>query len=358
MNSHGTQVQWKGRSDRFHRIVARLRREEYATPQQLADALGVCGKTIQRDLRYMRDTMRTPVAYDMRKKGWCLTDRSVAVPLAFVAERDLQAIMVLGQAISQYEGTPLGDSMHQAFEQLLSLLVSGNTEDEARVRRFAKRISFVGAPPPPMDNAIWKAIVVALQSDQQLELVYRKGGSGAPTARKFDPYGLIVRNRDWYLHGYCHLKKFPLTFFLPYIAKARAIEGEYYEVPADFDLHAYTRDGYMGMRAAGEPIRKVVLRFSPECAAAARSAPFARNQHEVVERSGHLRVTFKTDAFFQLWREIMRWGSCVEVLAPADLRRHIVMTARKLIALYRRRAKSAGAKRGGNSSRDEYRRRK
>ena len=338
MNSQATQVQWQGRTDRFQRIMARLRREEFATPGDLADALGVCGKTVQRDMRYMRDTMRTPVAYDPHRKGWKLTDRNaVGLPLSFVAKKERLAIMVLGQVVSQYDGTPLGETMQPAFEQMLSLLFSGNAEEEEKVRQFAKRVSFVSAPPPPMNAPIWKAIVSALQTNQRLELVYRKGGSGAPTERKFDPYGLIVRNRDWFLHGYCHLRKHTLNLFLPYIASARLIDDDWFNLPQDFDLHAYTRGGFMGLRAAGKRIRKVELRFSPECAAAARSAPFARDQQEVVERSGHLCVTFKTDAFFQLWREVLRWGSDVEVLSPADLRRDVIEIAREIVAIYQRR---------------------
>ena len=46
MNAGMTKVQWQGRSDRFRRIIAWLRREASASPKQLARQLSVCAKTV------------------------------------------------------------------------------------------------------------------------------------------------------------------------------------------------------------------------------------------------------------------------------------------------------------------------
>ena len=203
------------------------------------------------------------------------------------------------------------------------------------MRAFARRVCFVSAPPPKADLETWGAILKALQTDQRLEIQYRKGGSGEPSVRKFDPYGLIVRNRAWFLYGYCHQHQTTLTLFVPYICGVRLLE-DYFDLPANFDLGEYTRKGFMGLQG-GASTRKVVLRFAPDAADAVLTAPFVADQKTTREPSGHLRVVFETNALFQVQREVLRWGSAVEVLSPKALREDISETARDMAGMYRRR---------------------
>jgi predicted DNA-binding transcriptional regulator YafY len=331
-----TGILWAGRQRRVQKIIARLRRDGYASPRELATDLETCAKTIQRDLEFMRDEQHCPVEYDPHEKAWHLTDKSFNVPLAFVSKQNLQAILVLGELISQYAGTPLGDTMQQAFEQVMQQLFADNKEDVDKVRAFAGRVRFVSAPPARIDVDVWQAIIRALQMDLRLEIAYATGGSGKPALRRFYPYGLIVRNRDWFLYGYCHKHEKPLTLFVPYIKQAKVQEDDYFELPPAFDLHEYTRKGFMGLQGEHHPTRTVILRFESDVAGAAETAPFARDQKTVIEPSGHLRVTFRTNALFQLGREVLRWGEAVTVVEPAQLRNEIVRTARGILGNYRR----------------------
>ncbi len=120
-----------------------------------------------------------------------------------------------------------------------------------------------------------------------------------------------------------------LTFAL---ADLRAGEGEKTKTDGK---KPYTRAGLMGLQAGTEPSRKVVLRFRPDSAGAAESAPFMSDQKIEREASGHLRVTFKTNALFQLRRELMRWAAEVEVLEPAELRNEIKASVKEMFALYK-----------------------
>jgi predicted DNA-binding transcriptional regulator YafY len=326
--------QLPGRSRRMQELVARLRHGDYPSPPLLAEWLGTCAKTIQRDLMDMRDKLGWPVQYDRARKGWHLTEKGFYLPLAFASKEDLQAIMVLGELVSQYGDTPLGESMQSAFTRLLDL-IKGEESDLERVRAFARRVCFVGAPAKRFSHEIWKEIITALQTDERLEIEYRKGGSGQPTWRKFDPYGLIIRNREWFIHGYCHTRKCPLTLFVPYITQTRLLSEDYFDLPPGFDLSAYTSAGLMGLQAGSEPTRTVVLRFSPDAAGAAESAPFMADQKIESESSGHLRVSFKTNALFQLRRELMRWAADVEVLEPEELRNGVKDAVEAMRELYK-----------------------
>ena len=326
-------LEWRERTERFGKLLARLRQDDYPSPNQLGEWLGKCSKTIQRDLLYMRDTMHCPIDYDSSQKGWHLTNKAYFLPLAFSSKEDLQAIMVLGELVAQYATTPLGKSMQQAFVRLLELF-NGNESDVSKVRAFTRRVCFAGAPASRAMPKVWKTILIALQTDQRLEIEYRTGGHEKLSWRKFDPYGLIVRNRDWFLHGYCHKRKMNRNLFIPYIAEIRLLEGDFFEMPESFDLAKHVRQGFMGLQGNDSPRRKIVLRFEPEAAGAAESAPFTPDQKIKREPSGHLLVTFTTNALFQVRRELAGWGADVEVLEPAELRQEMRDCAKRVLAKY------------------------
>ncbi len=320
------------REDRFQKLLAWLRQGEQSS-KKLAARCRKHAKTIQRDLMDMRDKKKWPVAFDKKRKTWHLTKEGFYVPLEFASNDDLQAVLVLGELVSHFGGTPLGASMKRGFDRILSFF-KNDAKHVEKIQEFAKRVCFAGAPSPKIDLEIWKAIVVALQTNQCLRIEYRKGGSGSTTGREFDPYGLVVRNRDWFLQGYCHLKKVTLTLFVPYISHARVMDDVFFDLPADFDLSASVERGFMGLEGGKEPLKRVVLRFSPEAAGAAESAPFMVDQVMKREPTGHLQVSFQTNVLFLVQRELMRWGADVEVLEPAEMRTGIRESAEELVELY------------------------
>ena len=99
-----------GHRERVFVLDARISRGDYPSYAVLARHCGVSEKTIQRNLEYMRDIMYAPLEYDSTEKGWHYTDKTFSLPAQFGSKHDLQALLVLGEVISQYASTPLGES--------------------------------------------------------------------------------------------------------------------------------------------------------------------------------------------------------------------------------------------------------
>jgi predicted DNA-binding transcriptional regulator YafY len=315
---------------RIFAIDMRIRKGNYPSQNTLAKLCGVSPKTLQRDLRYLQFSLNAPLEYDSSRKGWCYSDKAFFLPAQFASAHELQALLVLGETLSQYAGTPLGESMQEAFEMIMHLVES---EDAPKIKRFTGKIHFASLPAAPIASEVWKALMAALQHEQRLEIEYRKGGSETPVKRRFDAYGLIVRNRDWYLYGYCHLRKHALTLAVPFISSAKLMD-EYFDQPKDFDLKRYAQEGFHGLQSDGQPARQVVLRFSPKLAELMTLRPLAHSQKTEAEPSGHLRVSFETSALFQVEREVLMWGDDVEVLAPPELRDRMRDMTGRLHKLY------------------------
>jgi len=311
-------------------IDGRIRKGDYPSQSALAKLCGVSQKTIQRDLQYLQFSIGAPLMYDSSEKGWHYEDKGFFLPAQFASKHELQALLVLGETLSQYEGTPLGESMQEAFEMVMSLVKS---EDAPKLKRLSRKIHFASLPAAPIGADVWKAVLAALQHEQRLELEYRKGGRAPDVRRQFDIYGLIVRNRDWFLYGYCHLRKHCLTLALPFVTRALLMD-EYFEIPDGFSLDAYVRSGFQGLQADGIPAKKITLRFTPEFAGVLASRPLTSDQTIQHEADGHVRVTFNASALFQVEREVLNWGEAVEVLEPPELRERLRVITTNLASRY------------------------
>jgi proteasome accessory factor B len=264
----------------------------------------------------MKFNMSCPLEYDAHRKGWHYTDAGFFLPLVFASGTEFQAIKVIGELVAQYDGTPLGDMMEKALERVLSLF---KDSDAHAVRQLTERICFAGLPTIPIDPDVWAAVLTALQRDQRLKLQYRKGGNDPAVERLYDPFGLIVRGRDWFLHGFCHLHGKRSNLYLPYVKAAMAVD-EYFDLPKDFSLREYTKAGFHGLQSNEREMHKVVLRFIPEMASVMEMHRFAHDQTVKRDSRGHAVVTFRASALFQVEREVLSWGGKVEVIGPPALR--------------------------------------
>jgi predicted DNA-binding transcriptional regulator YafY len=227
-------------------------------------------------------------------------------------------------------GGILTSQLKAVFDRLLGLF---DAEDSKRLRLLAEKFAFAQLPPSPVNKDVWGTILKALQEQERLEIVYKAGGRGSATTRRYDAYGLIVRDRDWYVIGHCHLEKGLRTLGLPFIQEAKPID-EFFDIPKAFNLKNYAKTGFHAMHSEKEPVQEVVLRFDPEVAGRVQARPFTADQKAEEEPSGHLTVRFKTSALFRVEREVLSWGTSVEVLSPKSLRNRIKQISEELAHKY------------------------
>jgi predicted DNA-binding transcriptional regulator YafY len=79
-----------------------------------------------------------------------------------------------------------------------------------------------------------KMLAAAAQGRQRVQIRYSPS-TGAESSRALDAYGLVFRNRFWYVLGYCHLRKELRTFRLDRIEHVAPLMS-LFKMPANFDL--------------------------------------------------------------------------------------------------------------------------
>ena len=214
---------------RLLEIDARLRDGKHPSHAQLGKELGVSARTIQRDMDYLRDTIGAPLEYDAKQKGWYYTEETFFLPSVLASAQDLQALLLIRQAIGQYEGTPYAEAAKRAFALIEKALPERERLSAEWIR---SKVAFTDFPPAEIKKEVWAAVLESLRTQRTLAMTYAKPGARAER-RKVDPYGLIVSEGDWYLYTQDHKTESRRTFLLARIRGAVATEGSF-EIPSDW----------------------------------------------------------------------------------------------------------------------------
>src|SRR5690606_13920321 len=80
--------------ERMVRIHHALQAEKYPNCSSLTQDLDVSGKTIQRDLDFMRDRLNLPITFSPAKRGFHYTEAVDQFPLVEVTESEVLAFFV------------------------------------------------------------------------------------------------------------------------------------------------------------------------------------------------------------------------------------------------------------------------
>jgi predicted DNA-binding transcriptional regulator YafY len=152
-----------------------------------------------------------------------------------------------------------------------------------------------------------------------VRLRYREGGR--VVQRTIDPLGLVLKGGAWYLVA--RRSAGMRVYRVSRVASLRPLEARF-ERPAGFDLRAFwvewSRDFERRLARVEVTVRvhEDVRRWLP-------GEPAIDEDGRAVLAFSHLG-----DAY----RELLRFGSQVEVLEPAELRERIARTGRDVAALY------------------------
>ena len=165
------------------------------------------------------------------------------------------------------------------------------------------------------------ALAAAVWSGCRVRLRYREGGR--VVRRTVDPLGLVLKGGAWYLVARRSVGM--RVYRVSRVVSVRALEEQFERSP-DFELRrfwdAWSRDFEQQLARV-----EVRLRVTDEIRRFLPGDPR-------VDGDGHTVVAFAQldDAY----RELLRFGSQLEVLEPDELRERIAATGRELTALYAR----------------------
>jgi predicted DNA-binding transcriptional regulator YafY len=108
---------------RFMAIDQALRANAWPNATRLSLDLEVSGRTILRDVAYMRDQLGAPIEFDPARNGYCYTDPTFRLPYFQMSEGELVSLYLAERVIQQLRGTPFEADLRRAIGKLNTMLV-------------------------------------------------------------------------------------------------------------------------------------------------------------------------------------------------------------------------------------------
>lgn len=223
---------------RVHRLISILvmiEKEDKIKAGLLAKALEVSTRTIYRDIEALSEAGFPLYATTGPEGGISFVEGyKLGLNREVLGKKDL-----LSNILTSIATIPNDAVSAQAIESGFIQLNLLDKTDEANSHSMSQRIlidndTWWGEAEDPFDI---KKLMDVLWQLRQIEISYIKSVDQG-SIRTVDPYGLVLKNTDWYLIAYCHKAKSVRTFRCDKIAEIRG-NGKVYELPKDFDLKLY-----------------------------------------------------------------------------------------------------------------------
>ena len=319
----------------FHRLrrILEMIREGTRTGsvpncRQFTRELGVSRRTLMRDLDFLRDDERAPIAYDESRKGFTLTDPTFILPPVQLTRREVFSFSIARKLLEGFEGTPLELDLRSVLAKIAEGLegtVSLNVES------LTDQFTVLSEDHARVDPEVWLRAGRAINQQERLRLHYQRF-DGVTRHYQVDGLHLAAYHGNWYLLALNPAVGRIETFAL---SRCRSLEGtgQHFARPADFDARSFFRDAF-GISQAEKPW-KVRLLFAREVATYLRERVWHPSQELRERRDGRLEIRLETSGRKELTRWILSWMPHVQVLAPPELRERLKQRMRLGLKLLR-----------------------
>ncbi len=309
------------RTERFYRIDQLLNEQGVVTLDTFLAELGVSRATFKRDMEYLRDRLHAPITWDRDAGGYCFASANPAAPkyelpgLWFNAS-EIHALLTMQHLLENLGPGLLAHHVQPLLARLGILLESADIPRAA----IEKRIRILRATARAYEPQHFSPVASAVLQRKQLRITYYSRDRDETLERNVSPQRLTHYRDNWYLDAWCHLRDGLRSFALDAIENVALLDAAAADIP-DTELDAVLGAGY-GI-FSGKEVKVAELRFTPERARWVSRESWHPNQEGRFDETGNylLKVPYSDDR--ELLMDILKHGSQVEVLAPADLRLRI-----------------------------------
>lgn len=313
-------------------ILTTLQARGRVTAPELAEACEVSVRTIYRDVDALAAS-GVPIYADRGAEGGYRLLDGYRVRLNGLSKSEAGALFLAGLP-GPATALGLDAAMTTAQTKLMAALPVQLRQDASRMQEcfHLDAPGWFGETEEPKHL---RTIVGAALRGTLIDIRYQSWR--AEKRRRLAPLGLVLKGGNWYLAG--QVDGSVRTYRVARVLDCSALDDRF-DRPADFDLAAYWHTATLRLEAEMHP-NIAVVRLSPSGVKLldALSQPYvrARTQLEETRDADGWRIA-RVPVGKTSWHaaaELLRLGSEVEVLEPADLRDKMVELTQAMAARYR-----------------------
>ena len=318
--------------ERLHRIKYMIQARKCVPIQDFLDELEISKATFKRDLEYLRDRMNASIVFDRSEGGYRFdkpnAGEKIELPGLWFSEKEATALVLMQHLLDNLDQ---GGLISSHIDPLVEIIDGILGQSEVSAKELRKRIKVFGMSARKNSLENFEEVGNALLKRQRLQLEYYSKGKDETTSREVSPQRLIFYRDNWYLDGYCHLRKDLRSFALDGVKKAGLLNKKAEEI-SEKDLQENFAESY-GI-FSGKATQRAKLRFTPERARWVAGETWHGQQVSSFNKDGSYILEFDYNQDPELVMEILKHGSGVKVLAPKNLRERVIGELKKTLKAY------------------------
>jgi predicted DNA-binding transcriptional regulator YafY len=315
--------------ERFLWFQNQIKKNNYPNTKTLAEQFEITRKTAQRDIGFMRDRMGAPLVYLHEKRGFAYADHTYELPGFWLDEESLTSLLLAYRLVSAVPDKTLKTSLRSFLERLLEKI---SFQKQISLKDLSSKISVRNVQYSQTKEKIYHAILEALLSAQAVRIEYHSPHNSQTTLRDILPLHLLHYMGTWHIIAHCALKNELRDFVLSRIHKIEPCENKIKSRFTSEQVRKYIRKTFGIFQ--GKQKESVCLCFSKDVSSWIAEQIWHPAQKISVKKDGRLCLTIPVADFREIKREILKYGSQVEVLSPKALRMEIIREIEKIKKIY------------------------
>lgn len=298
------------KENRYFQMIYLLLDKGQMTAPELADYFEVSIRTIYRDIDIL-SAAGIPIYATQGKGGGIAIQDSYVLKKSLLSEQEQKQILMALQGIRVLE------------DEQINMLLSKLSGVFQRQQGNWLEIDFSTWTKSGAGKHNFQLLQSAIRKSRIVSFSYYSG-KGEQTKRIIEPHKLVFKTSDWYLYGYCTLRKDFRFFKLTRIRDLKLQDAEYMRETPE---HIFERSDEFEMKTV-----QVTLLFD----AGMSHEVYEKFDEEVSEQEdGSLLVTTILPDNELLYSYILSCRDGVEVLSPPYVRDNVRKRVGKMLEIYK-----------------------
>lgn len=301
-------------------------------PAQLQDILShleISKNTFNIARNYMCDVLGAPIK-NKRGQGYFYdleSGETYELPGLWFSGKEIISLALLDQINDAFQPNVVKELLSPISMRLDKLLEKQNITRQD----WRHRIKVVSQWQRSCEPEFFADVAHALLQRKQLEIDYHSWQRNVTDSRVISPQRLVYYRDNWYLDAWCHKRQELRTFSLAAIRDLRRLETRAMNIePQQLDEHVMPGYGIF----AGKIQDIAQLKFSINISKRVSRENWHPEQKAEWDDAGHYLLSVPYSDTRELIRDILHFGSDIEVLAPASLRGEITKELEKTLGKY------------------------
>ncbi|MDD3127235.1 MAG: WYL domain-containing protein [Candidatus Izemoplasmatales bacterium] len=277
-------------------------------------------KTIQRDIKVLKDEFNCPMEYDYLRKGYYLIHHgwNFSCP-AILCEHEMIASVLGARIAEEIFPEPLKSDIRNAVDFQLS----ANNPDFLD-KAFVRSLTLIPGLKISIDAEVFMNIFHCWQNHEAVNITY-EDADGKRSDRMVEPHALVYYDRSWYVKGFCLKRNQRRTFAIHRIVAA-AKSGKYFE-PDEKIISSTTADNFLEYNRIENV--KILCHKSIKSFLAAKPL----HTEQIIEKvdNEHFSVLVPSVPEPEIIHWVLYQAGLARVLEPMPLKKMVKTAAKKIM---------------------------